>query len=108
MAFTSPEGERVSAVVAPAMTDVASRDPGALGAEIDGEVVALDVAKGVCYALGGAGARIWALLERPLPIEGLCAQLVTEFDIDPRACREEVLGFLAALAAEGLVTVRAA
>lgn len=108
MASTSPEGGRTSVTAVCALTDVATREPGALSAEIDGEVVALDVAKGVCYALGGAGARIWALLERPLPIEGLCAQLVTEFDIDPLACREEVLGFLAALAAEGLVTVRAA
>jgi hypothetical protein len=108
MASTSPEGGRTSVTTEFALTDVASREPGALSAEIDDEVVALDVAKGVCYALGGAGARIWALLERPLPISRLCAQLVTEFDIEPLACREEVLGFLTALAAEGLVTVRAA
>jgi hypothetical protein len=76
-----------------------------VSAEIDGEVVALDAARGVCFGLDAVGARIWTLIEAPITPETLCARLTTEYDVDAATCRDEVLALLADLRAEGLIAV---
>lgn len=90
------------------LTDIIWRDPKALSAEIDGEVVALDIAKGVCYGLDPVGARVWSLIEHPSSIEDLCARLMIDYDIEADICRRDVLDLLADLRAEGLIEVRPA
>jgi hypothetical protein len=90
------------------MSDIIVRDPATLSAEIDGEVVALDVDKGVCYGLDPIGARIWAMIERPIAVEAVCAALITEYRIDAGTCERDVLDLFADLRAEGLIEVRPA
>jgi hypothetical protein len=79
------------------------RTPSALSAEIDGEIVALDVAKGACYGLDRIGSRIWSLISEPIAIEAVCAILAEAYDVDDATCERDVSDLLAELAVEGLV-----
>lgn len=75
----------------------------AISTEIDGELVALDVTKGVCYGLNRVGTRIWQLVESPRSAREIAEILVTEFDVSPDVCREQTLSLLRDLAAAELV-----
>jgi hypothetical protein len=86
---------------------VVAREEGLLTAEVDGELMAMSVERGTCYGLNAVGTRIWALLAEPRTVDELCAQLLGEYDVDPRQCRSEVLSLLGDLRAEGLATARA-
>src|SRR3569832_2055956 len=77
-----------------------------LTAEVDGELMAMSVDRGLCYGLYAVGTRIWALLAEPRTVDERCAQLLREYKVDPAQCRSEVVGLLAELRAEGLATVR--
>ena len=87
-------------------TDVLVRDnDNLLTTVVDGELIALSVADGVCYGLNSMGTRIWALLAEPRSVDSLCEQLTREFEIGEEACRREALEFLEQLRAEGMVSV---
>src|SRR5438874_1173350 len=74
-----------------------------IDAEIDNEVVALSIAKGTCYGLNRVGSRIWNLLASPNCIGDICATLLSEYEIDPTTCEQQVLDLLEELQAEGMV-----
>ncbi len=74
-----------------------------IDAEIDDEIVALNIAKGACYGLNRVGSRIWKLLGTPIRISDLCATLLTEYDVEPSVCERQVLDLLEELRAEGLI-----
>jgi len=90
------------------LADVIARAPGALSAAIDGEVVALDVAKGACYGLDPIASRIWSLIEAPTAIDDICRLLVAEYEVDAPTCEADVLDLVADLLAEGLVVTQPA
>ena len=75
----------------------------AISTEIDGELVALDVTRGVCYGLNRIGTRIWQLLETPRSAREISNTLVQEFDVSPDACAEQTLNLLRELMAAELV-----
>lgn len=82
------------------------RGKGLIEAEVDGELVALHVDKGVCYGLNKVGSRVWQLIETPAKIGDVCATLTHEFDVDAATCEREVLDLLEELRAEDLIEVR--
>jgi hypothetical protein len=86
----------------PDATELFVRSPGALAAEVDGEVVALDVAKGVCYGLNRTGSRVWDLLAEPTSARAICGALAALYDVEPARCEREVLTLLDQLIDEGL------
>ena len=79
------------------------RCDGFIEAEIDNEIVALNIERGTCYGLNSVGSRIWNLLERPVRISDLCATLVSEYDVDATVCERQVLDLLDELRSEGIV-----
>lgn len=79
-----------------------------LEATVDGDVVALDAEKGMCYGLDGVGSRIWILLAEPRRVADLCAVLVSEYDVDAAGCERDVLALLTEMHGEGLITAVAA
>jgi hypothetical protein len=81
------------------------RNEETLSAEVDGELMAMSVERGMCYGLNAVGTRIWALLANPRTVDQLCAQLIGEYDVDATQCRDEVVSLLEELRAEGLATV---
>jgi hypothetical protein len=82
------------------------RSEGLLTAEVDGELMAMSVDRGICYGLNAVGTRIWALLAEPRTIDELCASLVSEYEVDAAQCRDEVVRLVKDLRAEGLATIR--
>jgi hypothetical protein len=82
------------------------RSEGLLSAEVDGELMAMSVERGMCYGLNPVGTRIWALIAEPRSIDDLCAQLREEFDVGEEECRRDVIDLLEDLRAEGLAEVR--
>lgn len=80
-----------------------ARNPGLIWTAVDGETVMLSIDRGEYFGLGGAGGSIWEALEQPRTAGEICARLVAEYEVDPRACREDVAAFLRELLALGIV-----
>lgn len=85
---------------------VICRDDGLIFAEVDGEAVALNTARGLCYGLDGVGLRVLQLIDPPATLAEVCARLTAEYAIDPETCERDVGDLIDTLAAEGLVIVQ--
>ena len=72
-------------------------------AEVDDEIVALNIEHGTCYGLNRVGSRIWQLLAEPIRIRDLCLALRAEYEVDGELCQRHVLELLSELHAEGLI-----
>jgi hypothetical protein len=77
----------------------------ALSAEVGGELVALNVNRGVCYGLNHIGSRIWQLLETPRFVREIVDTLLSEYEVSPEACAEQTLNLLRDLLDAELVVV---
>jgi len=84
-------------------TTMVVRSDGIIEAEIENEIVALNVEKGTCYGMNPVGSRIWRFLADPIRIDDICAKLLAEYKVEPGACEREVLDLLEELRAEGLI-----
>jgi hypothetical protein len=71
--------------------------------EVEGEVVALDVAGAEYIATNRAGAELWRLLDSGASREGLTGALVARFDIDEPTAAADVDRFLDSLRARNLL-----
>jgi coenzyme PQQ synthesis protein D (PqqD) len=87
------------------ISDIVVRADGLAEAEIDGEVVALNIERGLCYGLNHAGSRVWRLLAEPTRVADLCGTLESEYAIDSETCRRQVLELLEDMRGEGLIAV---
>lgn len=74
-----------------------------IASEVDGEVVALNIDKGMCYGLNRVGSRLWGLLDKPARVADVCSQLVREYKVDYVVCEQQVLDLLEELRAEGMI-----
>nr|WP_294811060.1 PqqD family protein [uncultured Sphingomonas sp.] len=74
-------------------------------AEVHGEMVALHVESGTCFAFNGTAYRVWQLSARPLRLSELCAALGDEFHVDSATCEGDVRDLLAELSRDGLMTL---
>lgn len=82
---------------------IAKRRGGLIEAEVDGELLGLHVDNGVCYGFNPTATRIWALIETPQSVTGLCEALSREFEVAPDDARPDVIALLEELARDGLV-----
>lgn len=71
-------------------------------AEIDGQLVALDINSGVCFGLNRAATRIWQLIETPRTPADVSAALLEVYDVDPAVCMAETIAALQELVDIGL------
>lgn len=85
--------------------DHVSRSSGILCAEVDGEMVALNVEKGVCYGLDAIGSRIWGMIEHPTPLRDICDALTARYRVDSPTCMADVVALISELRDEGLVVL---
>jgi Coenzyme PQQ synthesis protein D (PqqD) len=83
---------------------VVSRKAGIIEAEIEGEVVALNVETGTCYGLNQVGSRIWHMLATSARIGDICETLLAEYSVGADDCERQVLDLLEDLYSEGLIT----
>lgn len=79
------------------------RNPSLTTAELDGQVVMLNVDTSRYYGLNTVGTRIWELLAQPQTIAQLCRTLQTEFDVSPEQCEREVMALAQKMLDENLV-----
>ena len=70
---------------------------------VDGEVTMMSVESGKYYSLKDVGARIWALLERPMSSEQVCNQLMAEYRVDRDRCEGDVMLVMRQMASEGIL-----
>ena len=83
---------------------IVKRSDGFIHAEVDHEVVALNIDRGTCYGLNPVGSRIWKIIENPVTIDDICSRLMAEYDVDAATCERQVLDLLEELRSEGLIT----
>lgn len=81
------------------------RNPDLVAADIDGDVVMLDVERGEYFGIGGIGPRIWELLDQPTTMAGIVDTICAEYDVDAGTCRADVERFLGELRQADLVRV---
>jgi hypothetical protein len=81
------------------------KQDGWLCAKVGDELVMMSVQKGHYIGLNDVGARVWALLDQPSDVDGICAQLVCEFEVAPDVCRTEIDQFLQDLVKHGAATL---
>ena len=82
---------------------VYKRSDGAIFAEVGGDIVALHVQRGQCYGLEKVSAEVWKMLDAPISVDAMCAELIDQYDVEPEVCRSEVERLLDQLQSEGLV-----
>ena len=82
-----------------------SRRASLLEAELDGELVGLQIDNGTCYGFNGTATRIWALIEQPKRLSELRDVLLDEYEVDAGTCEAQLRALLAELEADGLVSL---
>ena len=86
---------------------IIQRNPTILFSQLDDEYLALDAEAGFCYSLNPVSGHIWNLIEQPITLEALCAQLQRDYRVDAATCRRDVSDVLTKLAKAGLVMLLA-
>ena len=82
---------------------VYARSERAIVAEVDGQMVALDVSQGVCFGLNRVATHIWGMLDGSTSVEAVIENLLEVYDVEPATCREQTFDLLAELEANHLV-----
>lgn len=86
-------------------TELVTRTAELIEAEVDGELVALNVASGTCYGFNGTATRVWALLDQPRSIAALRDILMSEFEVEASTCERQLVELLEDFQRDGLVRV---
>lgn len=71
--------------------------------EIGQDVVALSVARGLCFGMENVTAAVWTLLDQPRTADELCAELMRQYEVDKDRCAIELADLLSEMENEGLV-----
>ena len=72
-------------------------------AQVEDDIVALNVRQGRCYGMENVTAAVWSLLAEPISLDGICRQLMDTYDVDADECRSDVGRLLDTMHQEGLV-----
>ena len=75
----------------------------AIFSSVGGDVVALDIEKGICFGLNATGSRVWEMLASDLCGREICSRLMQDYRVKPETCEREVLELIRALVGEGLI-----
>ena len=74
-------------------------------AEMDDDVVTMNLEQGEYFGLDAVGSRIWALLEHPMTVAELSQQLLASYAVDIETCQQDTLDFLQELYAVQIITI---
>jgi hypothetical protein len=72
-------------------------------AEVDDELIGLEVEQGTCFGFNRTATRIWALIETPKRFSELRDVLLGEYDVERETCERELRELLGQLESDGLV-----
>lgn len=87
------------------ISSVVSQKRGLDTTDLEGEAVMMDIDKGKYYNFNSVGSRIWELIEKPIPVKEITAELLKEFDIDEKKCEASVINFINRLNENELITI---
>jgi hypothetical protein len=73
--------------------------------QLHDDLLGIDQRAGQCYALNLSAARIWALASEPVSVSELCSTLCAEFEVEREVCSRDLIEFLLAMKAAGLIRV---
>jgi hypothetical protein len=86
------------------LTITAVRDH--VSCDLDGTVLILHVRDGVCYGLDAIGTTVWKMIQTPITASIVRDTLVTEYEVDPRVCENDLRVLLQGLAERGLIEMK--
>ncbi len=75
---------------------------------LDDETVLLELEKGTYYGLNSVGTVIWDLIQQPQSIEAVYSTVLGKYNVDPEACKRDVLRLIEELRGAGLVELKPA
>ncbi|MEI6290103.1 MAG: PqqD family protein [Chloroflexota bacterium] len=81
------------------------RKAGLQTANVDDDLIILNMKTNNYIALDDIGRRIWALIENPVTVDEVCTALKAEFDAASEQISADVIKFLSELQTEDLVHV---
>lgn len=84
---------------------IVAQATGLVAADMDGEKVMLSIEKGKYFGLNGIGSRIWDMIEKPLTVREMVAELLKEYDVEEKTCQHDVQAFLSKLYTQELVDI---
>ena len=84
-------------------TTVWSPSKNAVGCEVEGEMVLLDLQSGTYFGLNPVGAEIWNQVIQRKSFAEIRQHLLSQYQVTPERCEQEVLALLTKLAEKGLV-----
>ena len=73
--------------------------------ELGSESIILNMESGTYFSVDEVGARIWALIERPMSVAAIRDAIVAEYDVDPGVCERDLRTFIEGMDAAGLIEV---
>jgi len=79
---------------------------GAVGCDIQGEMVLLDLESGTYFGLNAVGADIWNYIHEQKSVEEIEDYLMGEYKVPLERCRAEVLSLLGRLLEKGLIRIQ--
>jgi hypothetical protein len=77
-----------------------------LTSDFGAELVILNLQDGVYYGLEDVGARIWSLLQKPTTIAAIREVILSEYEVEPARCEQDLRTLLERLISKGLVRVQ--
>jgi hypothetical protein len=70
------------------------------------EIVLLALDSGVYFGLEGVGVRVWELLAGGArSARGIWSTVISEYDVDPERCWEDIRRFLEEMCSRGLIRI---
>ena len=76
-----------------------------VAANMDGEVVMMNIETGRYYNLGTMGSVIWAMINETVAVESMVTTLLERYEVTKAQCEADVLKFLNQMSREGLLDV---
>ena len=74
--------------------------------DLAGETAILDLKSGQYYGLNPVGARIWDFIQESRSVAEVLNAILSEYDVDARACERDLFALLEELQRKGLVEVK--
>ena len=82
---------------------IVRQHPEQVAAELEGEVLMMNINTGNYYGLNEVASFIWRQLARPLPVHMVCDAVQGEFDVPPDTCEADALSFLEGMLKDGML-----
>jgi len=79
---------------------------GQVFSDLGDEVAVLDLKSGTYYGLNAVGARIWSLIQEPRTVQEIHDILISEYEVEPHRCKQDLVMLLQDLAEQELIEIR--